>query len=256
MSTPRGDLDFTNKVVLVTGGSRGIGAAMVRAFAARGAKTIVNYVTDPDGRNEADAKALVHEIEHAVAIHADVSKPKDVAEMLEVVRGIHGGVDVLINNAGVLRDRSLKKMTEEDWNFVLRVNLDGTFHCTQAAVASGLLRAGGRVVNLASVAAFGGFFGQANYAASKAGIVALTKVAARELAKQQITVNAIAPGFIDTDMVKSMPPEVTQQFLQQIPLARAGKVDDVVGAALYLCSDLAAYVTGQVIHVNGGFWMP
>jgi 3-oxoacyl-[acyl-carrier protein] reductase len=164
-----------------------------------------------------------------------------------------GRVDILINNAGILRDRTIKKLSEEDWQAVLRTNLDGVFHCTQAA--SRILQSGGRIVNMASVAALGGFFGQANYAASKAGVIALTKVAARELAKQQITVNAIAPGFIDTEMTKSMPPEVMQQFVQQIPLGRRGTVEDVVGAALFLCSPLAAYITGQVIHVNGGFWM-
>ncbi len=248
-----GDLDFSGKVVLVTGASRGIGAGMVRGFAARGAQCIVNYVTDRDGQNEADARALVNEVEHAVAVHCDVSKASEVARMMELVRETHGGLDVLINNAGVLRDRTLGKMTEEEWNFVLRVNLDGTFHCIHEGAA--LLRPGGRIVNLASVAAVAGFYGQANYAASKAGIIALTKVAAREFAKRQITANAIAPGFVDTDMVKAMPAEVTRQFMQQIPMGRAGKVEDIVGAAMFLCSDLAGYITGQVIHVNGGFWM-
>src|SRR5205085_527267 len=144
-------------------------------------------------------------------------------------------------------------MTDDDWSAVLRTNLDGTFHCTRQAAH--ILKAGGRIVNLASVTAIGGFYGQANYSASKAGIIALTKVAARELARQKITVNAIAPGFVDTDMVKTMPQEVTKQFVQQIPLGRVGTIDDIAGVAMFLCSPLADYVTGQVIHVNGGFWM-
>jgi 3-oxoacyl-[acyl-carrier protein] reductase len=250
------ELDFSGKVVLVTGSSRGIGAGMVRALAGRGARCVINYFADSAGQNLSDAKAVASEVPGSpLLIACDVGDGQQVGQMMGTIERELGRVDVLINNAGILRDRTIKKLSEEDWQAVLRTNLDGVFHCTQAAVTSGILKSGGRIVNMASVAALGGFFGQANYAASKAGVIALTKVAARELARQQITVNAIAPGFIDTEMTQSMPPEVMQQFVGQIPLGRRGTVEDVVGAALFLCSPLAAYITGQVIHVNGGFWM-
>src|SRR4051812_26025710 len=187
-------LDFSGKVVLVTGSSRGIGAAIVRAFARHGATCVVNYVADPDGRNKADADSVAREINAALVLQCNVADAQQVAAMMQQVKQRFGGLDVLVNNAGILRDRSLKKMTDEEWNTVLEVNLGGCFNTIRSALP--ILRGGGRVVNISSVAAFGGFFGQANYAASKAGIVALTKVAARELAKQNITVNAIAPGFI------------------------------------------------------------
>jgi 3-oxoacyl-[acyl-carrier protein] reductase len=247
------EFDFTGKVVLVTGSSRGIGAGMLRAFAARGAKCVINYFADPAGQNLADAQKVAADAPGSLLVPCDVGDAAQVAEMFRAIESSLGRLDILINNAGILRDRTIKKLTEEDWRAVLRTNLDGTFHCTQAAAR--LLQNGGRIVNMSSVAAIGGFFGQANYAASKAAVIALTKVSARELARQQITVNAIAPGFIDTDMTKTMPPEVIAEFLKQIPLGRRGTIDDIIGPSLFLCSPLAAYITGQVIHVNGGFWM-
>jgi 3-oxoacyl-[acyl-carrier protein] reductase len=248
-----GEFDFGGKVVLVTGSSRGIGAGMVRAFARRGAVCAINYFADPGGQNEADAKQVAAEAAGSILVRCDVSDPSQVAGMMAEIQSKLGRLDVLINNAGIIRDKTLKKMTEADWHAVMRTNLDGTFHCTQAAIK--LLGAGGRIVNMASVTALAGFFGQANYAASKAAVIALTKVTAREVAKGGMTVNAIAPGFIDTDMTRTMPEDVTQQFIAQIPLGRKGTIDDVVGAALFLCSPLADYITGQVLHVNGGFLM-
>jgi 3-oxoacyl-[acyl-carrier protein] reductase len=173
--------------------------------------------------------------------------------MMDRIRQELGGLDILVNNAGVLRDRTLKKMSSEEWDTVLRVNLTGAFNCLRHAAP--ILREDGRVVNVSSVSAQLGLFGQANYAASKAGVIALTRVAARELARQRITVNAVAPGFIDTEMTQSMPEDVTRKFLEQIPLARMGRVDDVAAVVLFLCSPHAGYLTGQVIHVNGGFFM-
>jgi len=173
--------------------------------------------------------------------------------MMQQIAGDLGGVDILVNNAGILRDKTIKKMTVDDFNAVVQVNLGGAFNTIQHAAT--VLRTGGRIVNISSVAGFVGFFGQANYAASKAAIVALTKVAAREFAKQQITVNAIAPGFVETDILKDMPADVTQRFVEQIPLGRIGRIQDVVNAALFLCSPAADYITGQVIHVNGGLYM-
>jgi 3-oxoacyl-[acyl-carrier protein] reductase len=245
--------DLTGKTALVTGGSRGIGAAIVRALASCGVNCAVNYVADPDGRNLADARSVVASIPGSIAVEGDVSDPAQATRMIEESRAGLGGLDMLVNNAGIIRDRSLKKITTEEWDSVLAVNLTGTFNMIRAATPH--LRPGGRVVNLASIAGTLGFFGQANYAASKAGVMALTKVAARELARQQITVNAVAPGFVDTQMTQTMPPEVLGKFLEQVPLGRGGTVEDIAGVVLFLCSPMAGYVTGQVIHVNGGFYM-
>jgi 3-oxoacyl-[acyl-carrier protein] reductase len=254
MSDP---FDYSGKVVLVTGSSRGIGAGLVGAFARAGARCVVNYVADPAGRNKADAEAVAAGLTDALVIECDVAGDASVAAMMQQVRDQLGGLDILVNNAGILRDRSIKKMTAEDWDAVLRVNLTGPFNCIRHATgATPLLREGGRVVNISSLSAFAGMFGQANYAATKAGVVALTKVAARELAKQQITVNAIAPGVIDTEILAAVPEEMKKKYLEQIPLGRFGKIEDVVDAAMFLCSPMAKYITGQVIHVNGGMLMP
>ena len=247
------DYSFADKVVLVTGSSRGIGAAMIHAFGQRGARCVVTYVADAAGRNQAEAEAVAKALPKAQVIQCDVANAEQVAAMMQAIREEFGGLDVLINNAGILQDRSLKKMTLDEWERVLRVNLTGAFNCIQHAIP--LLRSGGRIVNISSVSGQLGFFGQANYASSKAGLMALTKVAARELAKQGITVNAVAPGFINTEMSRGMPEDVTKQFVAQIPLGRFGEVDDIVHAVLFLCSSAARYVTGQVLHVNGGFYM-
>jgi 3-oxoacyl-[acyl-carrier protein] reductase len=246
-------LDFSGKIVLVTGSSRGIGAGMVRAFAEHGAKCVVNYVDDPDGKNKADAEQVAREIRSPLLVECNVADPARVATMMKQIADKFGGLDILVNNAGILRDKTIKKMTAEDFNAVVQVNLGGAFNTIQQAAS--ILRNGGRILNISSVAGIMGFFGQANYASSKAGVIALTKVSAREFARQQITVNAVAPGFIDTDMSKGMPEDVTRKFIEQIPLGRIGKVDEVVNAVLFLCSPMADYITGQVIHVNGGFYM-
>ncbi|MFM8239596.1 MAG: 3-oxoacyl-ACP reductase family protein [Actinomycetota bacterium] len=246
-------MDFAGKVVLVTGSSRGIGAGLVRAFAAHGGRCVVNYVADADGRNQAEAEAVATATGAAMTVACDVADHAAVGEMLRSIVERLGGLDILVNNAGILRDRTLKKMTPADFEAVVRVNLGGAFNTLQHATT--LVRPGGRIVNIASVAAFTGFFGQANYAASKAGIVGLTKVAAREFARQATTVNCVAPGFVETEIIKDMPAEVTQRFVEQIPLGRLGAVADVVNAVLFLCAAETSYVTGQVIHVNGGFYM-
>jgi len=246
--------DFTGKVALVTGSSRGIGAGIITALGKRGAQCLVNYVDDPSGQNHADAEAVASAVPGARAYRCDVGSASEVQAMMEQIRRDCGGLDLLVNNAGILRDRTVGKMTEEEWNTVLQVNLTGAFHCVQAALP--LLREGGRIVNISSVSGWLGFFGQANYAASKAGLAAFTKVAARELARRGITANAVAPGFIGTEMTRGLPEEVKQRSLQQIPLGAFGEVEDIVNAVLFLCSTEARYITGQVLHVNGGLLMP
>ena len=246
-------LDFSGKVTLVTGSSRGIGAETIKAFGQRGAKCVVNYFTDPQGQNKTDADAVVKELKEPLLIDCDVTKPDQVEAMMKQIQDRHGGLDVLINNSGIIRDRTIKKMTLEEFEGILRVNLTGTFNVTQKAIP--ILRNGGRVINMSSVSGEMGLFGQANYSSSKAAIIALTKVSARELARQNITVNAIAPGFIDVGMSKGMPDEVTENFKKQIPLGRLGDVQEIVNAALFLASPMASYITGQVLNVNGGFYM-
>ena len=245
--------DFSGKAALVTGGSRGIGAGILTALGQLGARCAVNYVADAEGRNKAEAERVAAALPGAAVVQCNVGNPDQVGRMMEQVKNELGGLDILVNNAGILNDRTIKKMSSEDWESVLRVNLTGAFNCIQQAAP--IMRPGGRIVNMSSVSGQLGFFGQANYSASKAGLMALTKVAARELAKQQITVNAIAPGFIETDMSRGMPEDVAKQFLAQVPVGRYGKVDDVVFPVLFLCSRYAEYITGQVIHVSGGFFM-
>jgi 3-oxoacyl-[acyl-carrier protein] reductase len=247
------DLDFSGKVVLVTGSSRGIGAEMIRAFGARGATCVVNYLPDADGTNKTDATNVAAKLKEPLVIDCDVTKPEQAEMMMKQIADSLGGLDILVNNSGIIRDRTIKKLTLEEFESVLRVNLAGTFNVTQKAAA--VLRQGGRIINLSSVSGQMGLFGQANYSSSKAAIIALTKVSAREFARQQITVNAIAPGFIDIGMSKGMPDEVTENFKKQIPLGRLGEAREIVDAALFLASPMASYITGHVLNVNGGYYM-
>jgi 3-oxoacyl-[acyl-carrier protein] reductase len=245
-------LDFTGKVALVTGSSRGIGAEMIKAFGTRGGQCVVNYVADAQGQNKADALAVAKELNEPLVIGSDVTQPAEVEAMMKQIQDQRGGLDILVNNSGVISDRTIKKMSLDEFESVIRVNLIGTFTVMQKAAA--ILRDGGRVINMSSVSGQMGLFGQANYSSSKAGIIALTKVSAREFARQNITVNAIAPGFIDVGMSKGMPEEVTQNFLKQIPLGRLGEAHEIVDAALFLASPMASYITGHVLNVNGGFY--
>ena len=246
-------LDFTRKVVLVTGSSRGIGAEMIKVFGKRGAHCVVNYVADGQGQNKADAANVAKKLNDPLVIECDVTQPEQVESMMMEIGDKRGGLDILVNNSGIISDRTIKKMPTEEFESVVRVNLTGTFTVTQKAAA--ILRNGGRIVNLSSVSGQMGLFGQANYSSSKAAIIALTKVSAREFARQNITVNAIAPGFIDVGMSKGLSEEVTANFIKQIPLGRLGDVNEIVSAALFLASPMASYITGHVLNVNGGFYM-
>lgn len=246
-------LDFTGKVVLVTGSSRGIGAETIQAFGERGARCVVNYVADAEGTNKADAQKTAQALTDALVIECDVTNPAQVESMMMEIGDKRGGLDVLVNNSGIIRDRTIKKMGLAEFESVVRVNLTGTFNVTQKAGV--VLRNGGRIINLSSVSGQMGLFGQANYSSSKAAIIALTKVSARELARNEITVNAVAPGFIDVGMSKGMPQEVTQNFIKQVPLSRLGEVNEIVDAILFLASPMASYITGHVLNVNGGYYM-
>jgi 3-oxoacyl-[acyl-carrier protein] reductase len=226
---------------------------MIKAFGIRGAQCVVNYIADEQGQNKTDALAVAKELNEPLVIECDVTQPQQVEAMMKQIQDQRGGLDILVNNSGVIRDRTIKKMSPDEFESVIRVNLIGTFTVTQKVAA--VLRNGGRVINMSSVSGQMGLFGQANYSSSKAAIIALTKVSAREFARQNITVNAIAPGFIDVGMSKGMPEEVTQNFIKQIPLGRLGEAHEIVDAALFLASPMASYITGHVLNVNGGFYM-
>jgi 3-oxoacyl-[acyl-carrier protein] reductase len=246
-------IDLSGRTAVVTGGGQGLGRATAGALRAAGADVVVIYVPDPAGINRARAEQAAVELgPGALAVPADVRDPTAVAAALDRAIERFGGIDILVNNAGILRDRTLRKMTAAEWTDVIDTNLTGTFNACQAAADR--LRDGGRIVNVASLSAFVGFFGQANYAASKAGVVGLTKVLSRELAKRRITVNAVAPGVVLTDMGSSIPEQARAAMLENIPLGRFGEPREVAEAVLFLASSMASYVTGQTLHVNGGWW--
>ena len=245
-------IDLSGKVALVTGASQGLGSATTRALHAAGATVVINFFPDPDKVNEARAQVLAAELgERCLFVGADVRDPGAVDRMFEAVRASLGGIDIVVNNAAVLRDRTIRNMTDEDWQAVIDTNLTGVFHMNRAAARH--LRDDGRIVSMASIAATVGFFGQANYAAAKAGVAAMTRVLSRELARRRITVNAVAPGVVLTEMGKSIPEGVRESMLAQIPLGRFGEPDEIANVILFLCSPLASYMTGQTVHVNGGW---
>jgi 3-oxoacyl-[acyl-carrier protein] reductase len=239
------------QVALVTGGGRGIGSATVRALAREGAAVAVNY-----SRSREEAEAVASRIREAggraVAIQADVSDAGQAERLIEETCAQLGRLDVLVNDAGITRDNLLLRMGEAEWDAVLDVNLKGTFLCTKAALRPMLRQKGGRIVNVTSVVGISGQAGQANYAASKAGIIGFTRSVAREVASRGILVNAVAPGYIETQMTDALPAERRELLLRQIPLGRIGQPEDVAGVILFLCSPQASYITGQVLVVDGG----
>ncbi len=246
---------FPGKVVLVTGSSRGIGAAVLEGFAAAGATCVLHFWDDPDGANRRDAEAHAAKLRALNAtVHvlpADVRDPGQVEALFKQVKETCGGLDILVNNAGILRDRTLRKMTLDDWEAVIETNLSGVFRCCKFGVE--VMRDGGRIVNLASVAGLVGIHGQTNYSAAKAGVIAITRVLAKELARRQITVNAVAPGVIQTSMIGDIKAEVLAEYVKQIPLGRLGQPADVANTILFLASEETGYITGQVIPITGGW---
>lgn len=240
------------KVAIVTGGSRGIGAEIAKTLATYGAHVVINYRERAD-----DANKVIHTIENsggsAYAIQSDVSDSLSVKQFINEVISRYGKIDVLINNAGITRDRTFRKLSESEWNDVINVNLNSVFLMTSAVINTMVEQEFGRIINISSVIGQTGGFGQTNYAASKAGLIGFTKSLALEMATSGVTVNAILPGFIDTEMVQQVPEHVLNNIISSIPMRRLGTTDEIAHAVLYLTE--ADYVTGQSLHINGGLFM-
>ncbi len=242
-----GPLDLTGKVALVTGSTRGIGLAIARAYHGAGAKVAIV------GREAERARAVAAELgDRTIGVGCDVAHGDQVEAALTAVEAGLGPIDILVNNAGLTRDNILLRLTEADWDAVLDANLKGAFHTTRLAIKGMMKRRSGRIINVTSIVGLVGNKGQANYAASKAGLIGFTKSVAKEYAGRGILANCIAPGYIETDMTSGLPDAAKATLLQDIALGRLGRPEDVAGAALFLASDLAAYITGQVLVVDGG----
>jgi 3-oxoacyl-[acyl-carrier protein] reductase len=246
-------MSLAGKTAIVTGAAQGIGRAIAEALARAGADVAVADL-DP-GRSQDTVTAITKMGRRALNIKVNVAEWNDAKAMVDQVVKEWGKVDILVNNAGITRDGLLLRMKEEDWNLVLQVNLNGTFNCTKAALQPMSKQRSGRIVNIASIVGAIGNAGQANYAASKAAVIGFTKTVAREYASRAVTVNAVAPGFIDTAMTQQLSADVKETLSKQIPLGRLGQPSDVAEAVKFLASDEAGYITGHVLHVNGGMHM-
>lgn len=243
-------IDFKNKSVIVTGSARGIGKAIATKFAELGAKIVISDM------NEEATNATVAEFKSkgytAIPVVANVTKEEDAAKLIDTCQKEYGSVDVLVNNAGITKDTLLMRMKKEQWDAVIAVNLTGVFNCTQAAIKPMMKQRSGAIINMTSVVGIGGNAGQANYAASKAGVIGFTMSCAKELASRGIRVNAIAPGFIETDMTAAIPQEIRDGMKKAIYLGRTGKPEDIANATVFLASDAASYISGITLPVHGG----
>ena len=251
----KGKMGDSTKIVVITGGSKGIGRSIALRFAQDKVKIILVHY-DPDESAADETLALLHQQGVVAESHRiDVSSYEAAANLFKDIISRYGNVDVLVNNAGITRDVLLMKMSEKDWDTVLNVNLKSVFNCTQAVIRTMIKQRKGSIVNISSITGQIGNPGQANYAASKAAIMGFTKTVAREVAPRGITVNSVAPGFINTEMTAVLPDKIKESMLQRIPLGNMGQPEDVAETVYWLSSDAAAYVTGQTIHVNGGMYM-
>ncbi len=246
-------VDLSGKTALITGSTRGIGKAIAQYLAKAGARVVIT------GRDQGKAEEVAKSIGEAYGVEAlgvamDMSRVDSISPAYEKVESAFGGVDILVNNAGITRDKIFLRMSMEDWEEVLRVNLTGTFAITSLVVKGMVKRRWGRVVNISSVVGFTGNAGQVNYSSTKSALIGFTKSLAKELASRNITVNAVAPGFIETDMTAVLSEDLKETYLKNIPLGRFGKPEDVAGAVLFLCSEYASYITGEVLHINGGMY--
>lgn len=246
-------IDLSGKRALITGSTRGIGKSIAEHLAKAGASVVIT------GRDKAKAEEVAKELNQKYSVQAfgielRLDDPQSIKSGYEQIEKLIEGVDILVNNAGITKDKLFLRMSLEDWEEVIRVNLTGTFLITSLAVKSMLKNRWGRVINISSVVGFVGNVGQVNYSSTKAGLLGFTKSLAKELASRNITVNAVAPGFIETDMTAVLSEDIKQNYLKNIPLGRFGKPEDVAGAVLFLCSPLADYITGEVLHVNGGMY--
>lgn len=248
------------RIVVVTGGSRGIGRAICIALAAPDTSIYFNYFSPSNPEAEAAAAAETEKLVadakgYATSKSVNIANENEVVSFFQEIIDKTGRIDVLVNNAGITKDGLLVRMKEQDWDIVLNINLKGAFTCTKIAAKVMMQQRYGRIINMASVVGVYGNAGQANYSASKAGLIGLTKTAAKELASRGITVNAIAPGFIETDMTASLSEKARNAMLNQVPMGRAGQPGDIASVVAFLASEGASYITGQVIHVSGGMYM-
>lgn len=242
------------KVAVVTGASRGIGRAIALKLAEEGAKVVVNY-----SGSQAKAEEVVAMIQEnggeAIAVQASVSQTEEVTALMDAAVKTYGSLDILVNNAGITKDNLIMRMKEDEWDDVLNTNLKGVFLCTKAVTRQMMKQRAGRIINISSIVGVAGNAGQANYVAAKAGVIGLTKTTAKELASRNILVNAIAPGFIETEMTEQLPEDIKQGMLTQIPLAKLGQPEDIAKAVAFLASEDANYMTGQTLHIDGGMVM-